>query len=293
MRVFVTGATGWVGSTVTRDLRAAGHTVLGMARSDAGAEALRAEGVEVHRGELTDIESLVAGAKACDGVIHTAFIHDFSKFAENIEIDRRAVDAMAAALEGTGKPFVISSGAAIIANGKLGVETDEPGPGAMRGASEDIVREAAGRGVRSSAIRLSPTVHGAGDHGFVPQLIAIARAKGFAAYVGDGANRWPAVHRLDAARLYCLAFEKGAPGARYHGVAEEGIAMRAIAETIGAGLGLPVRSLTPEEAAAHFGFFARFAAMDLPTSSAITREALGWLPREPELLADMKANYFG
>ena len=201
MRVFVTGATGWVGSTVTRDLRAAGHTVLGMARSDAGAEALRAEGVEVHRGELTDIESLVAGAKACDGVIHTAFIHDFSKFAENIEIDRRAVEAMAAALEGTGKPFVISSGAAIIANGKLGVETDEAGPGAMRGASETIVREAASRGVRSSAIRLSPTVHGAGDHGFTPRLIEIARAKGFAAYVGDGANRWPAVHRLDAARL--------------------------------------------------------------------------------------------
>jgi len=201
MRVFVTGATGWVGSAVTRDLRAAGHEVLGMARSDAGAEALKADGVEVHRGELTNFEGLVAGAKACDAVIHTAFIHDFSKFMENIEIDRRAVEAMAAALEGTGKPFVISSGAAIIANGKLGVETDEAGPGAMRGASETIVREAASRDVRSSAIRLSPTVHGAGDHGFTPRLIEIARAKGFAAYVGDGANRWPAVHRLDAARL--------------------------------------------------------------------------------------------
>jgi nucleoside-diphosphate-sugar epimerase len=293
MRVFVTGATGFVGTAVVRELTTAGHQVLGLARSDAGAEALKQAGVEVHRGELTDTASLVAGALACEGVIHTAFIHDFSKFMENVEIDRVAVAAMAGALEGSGKPFVVTSGAAMVARDRVSTEYDVPAPGVPRGASEAIVEAASGRGLRSSVVRLAPSVHGAGDHGFVPQLIAIARAKGFAAYVGDGANRWPAVHRLDAARLYRLALEKAPPGARLHGVAEEGVPMRAIAETIGAGLGLPVRGLDEAAAAEHFGWFLRFVALDFPTSSALTRASLGWRPEGPDLLRDMReSGYF-
>jgi nucleoside-diphosphate-sugar epimerase len=294
MRVFVTGATGFIGSAIVGELLAAGHEVLGLVRSDASADTLARLGVGAHRGELSDTDSLVAGARACEGVIHTAFIHDFSQFDANVEIDRRAVAALAGALEGSGKPLVITSGTALLAPGHTGTEQDAPRPGAPRAASEAIVLAAAGRGVRGSIVRLPPSVHGAGDHGFVPALIGIARRTGVAAFVGDGANRWPAVHRLDAARLFWLALEQAAPGARLHGAAEDGIPMRAIAEAIGAGLGVPVRSLTEDEAATHFDWMARFVAIDNPTSSALTRSSLGWNPREPELLTDMRdSGYFG
>jgi nucleoside-diphosphate-sugar epimerase len=294
MRVFVTGATGFIGSAIVPELLAAGHEVLGLARNDTAANSLARAGVPVHRGELSDTESLVAGARACDGVIHTAFIHDFSQFEANVEIDRRAVEALVGALAGSGKPLVITSGTMMVAHGRPATEHDAPVSVAVpRAASEAMVLTAAGRNVRGSVVRLSPTVHGAGDHGFVPRLIAIARTTGVAAYVAEGTNRWPAVHRLDAARLYRLALEKAAPGTRLHGVAEEGVPMRAIAETIGASLGVPVRSLTVDEAAAHFGFLARFVATDNPTSSAFTRTSLGWHPEGPELLMDIRENgYF-
>jgi len=295
MRVFVTGATGFIGSATVRELLDAGHTVLGLARNDEAAQALARAGAEAHRGELTDLDSLAAGARACEGVIHLAFIHDFSKFMENTEIDRRAVEAMISALEGSNKPFVGASGALLVASGRTATEDDAPAHGAMpRAATEAFVLAAAGQGVRSSIVRLAPTVHGAGDHGFVPTLIDIARRTGFAAYVGDGANRWPAVHRLDAARLYRLALEKAAPGQPLHGVAEEGIPMREIAGAIGAGLGLPVRGITTDEAPAHFAWIGPFVQLDAPTSSAKTRETLGWRPREAGLLTDMReGGYFG
>ena len=294
MRVFLTGATGWIGSAIVRELRGAGHDVLGLARSDAGAKALTGAGVEVHRGELTDLDSLTAGARSCEAVIHTAFIHDFSQYEANVETDRRAVAVMTDALEGSGKPLVIASGTMMASHRRPATEQDGPASlDAPRAGSEAIVLAAAGRGVRGSIVRLPPTVHGAGDKGFVPMLIGWARDKGAAAYVGDGANRWPAVHRLDAARLFRLALDRAAPGTRLHAAAEEGIAMRAIAEAIGAGLGLPVQSLTEDEAPAHFGWMTRIAIADNPSSSAITRETLGWVPREPDLLTDMRqGGYF-
>jgi nucleoside-diphosphate-sugar epimerase len=298
MRVFLTGATGFVGSAIVNELVAAGHTVVGLARSDAAADTLARLGIEAHRGELTNTESLAAGARASDGVIHTAFNHDWSTPREVAsETDRQAVEALAGALEGSGKPLVVTSGTLIIAMaaaGRLGTEEDAlTNPAIPRVASELAVQAAAGRGVRASVVRLSPTVHGAGDHGFVHMLIDIARRTGVSAFVGDGANRWPAVHRLDAARLFRLALEKAEPGVRLHGVAEEGVPMRSIAETIGTGLGVPVRSLTEDEARAHFDWFAHFVAIDNPTSSAITRRSLGWRPQEPELLADVRdSGYF-
>lgn len=296
MRVFVTGATGFIGPAIVRELLTAGHEVLGLARSAAAADALARLGVAAHRGELSDTASLAAGARACDGVIHAAFIHDFSAYAAAAETDRRAVEALAGALEGSGKPFVSTSGTALLAPGRTGTEEDLPAPGSaagLRAASEATVLAAAGRGVRASAVRLPPSVHGTGDHGFVPALIDIARRKGVAAFVGQGANRWPAVHLLDAARLFRLALEKAAPGSRLHGVAEEGITLRAIAEVIGEGLGVPVRSLTEDQAHAHFDWLARFVAIDNPTSSALTRNSLGWRPREPALLTDMRdSGYF-
>ena len=292
MRVFVTGATGFIGSAIVQDLLAAGHQVLGLARNDASADALADLGVPAHRGDLTDTDSLVAGVRACDGVIHTAFIHDFTQFAANIETDRRSVAAMASALEGTGKPMVIASGTLMVAHASPATEHVPPlDPNAGRAASETIVLTAPG--VRGSVVRLTPTVHGAGDHGFVPRMIELARAKGAAAYVGEGTNRWPAVHRLDAARLFRLGLEKAPPGSRLHAVAEEGIPSRRIAEAIGTGLGVPTRSVTPEEAPAYLDFLAGFFAMDNLTTSAITRETLGWRPEGPELLADMRDHYFG
>ena len=295
MRVFVTGATGFIGSAIVRELLTAGHAVLGLARNDAAAESLAQSGVEAHRGELSDTGSLAAGASASDGVIHTAFIHDWSIAREvAAEADRQAVEALAGALEGSGRPLVITSGTALLAPGRLATEEAAPVSAATpRAASEAAVLAAAGRGVRASVVRLPPSVHGTGDHGFVPMLIDAARRTGVAAFVGDGANRWPAVHRLDAARLFRLALEQAAPGARLHGVAEEGVPMREIAQTIGTGLGVPVRSLTADEARAHFDWFAHFVAIDNPTSSARTRSSLGWSPQEAELLADMRdGGYF-
>ena len=296
MRVFLTGATGFIGSAIVQELLAAGHQVLGLARNDAAADSLSHLGITAHRGDLADPASLVTAARACDGVIHTAFIHDFSAYAASVETDRVAVHALARALDGSGKPFVITSGTAMVASvasGRTATEEDTPAPGTHRAEAEAAALAAANHGVRSSVVRLSPTVHGAGDHGFVPMLIGIARSKGVSAYIGDGANLWPAVHRLDAARLYRLALEQATPAARLHGVAEEGIPMRSIAETIGAGLGLPVRSLTQEEAQAHFEWMARFVALDNPTSSAATRKTFEWIPKGPDLLTDLKeSGYF-
>jgi nucleoside-diphosphate-sugar epimerase len=295
MRVFVTGATGFIGTAVVRELLAAGHQVLALARSDAAADNLARAGVGVHRGELSDTDSLAAGARACDGVIHTAFIHDFAQYEANAATDQRALDAMARALEGSDKPLVATSGTTVLAPGHVGTENDPPAPtglGRIRAVSETVLTAAA-RGVRVSVVRLPPSVHDRGDHGFVPALIDIARRTGVAAFVGDGTNRWPAVHRLDAARLFRLALEKAAAGSRLHGVGEEGIAMRAIAEAIGHGLGVPVRSLGDDEAASHFGWLAPFVALDNPISAALSSKSLAWVPKETGLLADMRdGGYF-
>ena len=295
MRVFVTGATGFIGSAVIRELLTNGYEVLGLARSSAASDLLKKWGAEVHRGELSDLQSLVTGVRECDGVIHLAFIHDFSTYQENAETDHRALAAMASAMESTGKPLVVTSGTAVLAPGRLGTENDGPekhGLGSIRAASERVL-SAAERGVRVSVVRLPPSVHGAGDHAFVPAMIETARRKGFSAYIGEGKNCWPAVHRVDVARLFRLAFEMASPGSRLHGVAEEGIPMMMIAETIATGLGIPLRSIAEAEAAAHFDWLAPFAAFDNPTSSAITRISMKWLPQQLGLLDDIRANgYF-
>ena len=290
MRVFVTGATGFIGSAVVQNLLDAGHSVVGLARSDEAAANLAKLGVEVRRGELIDPEGLAAGARDSDGVIHTAFIHDFSNFMANIEVDQRAVQALVGALEGSDKPLVIASGTLMVSHAHPATERDAPASaGVPRAASEIMVIEAAARGVRGSVVRLTPPVHDQTRAGLITYLIATAREKGVSAYVGDGQNRWPAVHRLDAARVFWLALEKAPPGSRLHAVAEEGIPLRTIAEAIGAGLGLPVRSLTLEESLAHFGWMSGFVGQDNLTTSAITREILGWAPREVGLLADLPA----
>lgn len=295
MRIFLTGATGFIGSALVPELLRAGHRVLGLARSDAGAAALAAAGAEVHRGTLEDPDSLRAGAARADGVIHTAFDHDFSRFAENCEKDRRAIAALGDALAGSDRPLLITSGTGMggARRGELSVEDvqdfDHPNP---RIASEQAGNALLARGVNVSVVRL-PQVHDTRRQGLVTPLIAIAREKGVSAYVGEGLNRWPAGHLYDVARLYRLALENAAPGARWHAVGEEGVTSRAIAEALGRGLGLPVVSIAPGEAAAHFGWLGMFAGMDFPASSALTRARLGWQPTGPGLIADLDAMRHG
>lgn len=286
MHVFVTGATGWVGSKVVQQLIDAGHQVTGMARSEEKAVALAATGAQVLRGTLDDIDALRAAAKAADGVIHTAFNHDFSKFAENAEQDRRAIEALASALEGSTRPLIVTSGLSGLPHGAT--EADRPGTGGPR-KSDATAWALAERGLRVSAVRLPPSVHGLGDHGFVPILIRLAREQGVSAYIGDGQNCWSGVYRDDAARVFRLAIERGATEPVYHAVADEAVPMKAIAEVIGRRLGLPVESRPAE----HFGWFAMMAGANMSASSARTRELLGWTPQGPSLLADVdQPGYF-
>lgn len=292
MRVFLTGATGFIGSAIVRELIDAGHQVLGLARSDAGAKSLIAAGAQVHRGTLEDLESLRSGAAAADGVIHAAFIHDFNNYAPAAEADRRAIETLGAELAGSDRPLVVTSGTLVLQGpGPLLTEEDKANPNFPR-KSEDALAMLS-QGVHVVVVRLPPSVHGDGDHGFVPALINIARKNGVSAYIGDGLNRWPAVHRLDAAHLYRLAIEKGSAGARYHGIGDEGIPVRNIAEVIGKRLSLPVVAKSPEKAAEHFGWLANFFAIDSPASSVQTQKQLGWRPTHPSLITDMDGpSYF-
>lgn len=289
MRVFITGATGFIGSALVPELLGAGHQVLGMARSDAGASDLKAAGAEVQRGSLEDLDSLRSGAAAADAVIHLGFVHDFSRFKEVCEIDRRAIEALGGALAGSDRPLIVTSGLALLAQGRAATEDDPPHPvsDAMPRASEYTVSLFENRGVRAITVRL-PQVHDTTRQGLVSYAIQAAREKGVVAYVGEGKNRWAAVHRLDAAHLYRLVLEKGENGARYHAIAEQGVSAREIAEAIGRRLNLPATSISPEQAPEFLGPLARFATLDLMGSSAKTRQALGWNPTGPGLIADLE-----
>jgi len=296
MRVFVTGANGFIGSAVVRELLAAGHHVVGLARSDAAASLIAGAGATVHRGDLDDLESLRRGASSADGVVHTAYNHDFSvSRLEAAAADRRAIEAMAETLAGSGRPLVITSGTGRRAAGRVATEDVLPDPTTDltgRVATELFATSFVERGVRVSVVRFPPSVHGRGDHGFVPILINIARTKGVSAYPGDGANRWPAVHRLDAAHLFRLAVESAPAGARLHGVGDEGVRVKEIAEVIGRHLNLPVKSVRVDQATEHFGFLGAFFAADLPASSAITQQMVGWHPVQPGLIADLEEGQY-
>lgn len=289
MRVFVTGATGFIGTAIVQELMGAGHQVSGLARSDASARKLADAGAEVHRGDLEDLDSLRSGAASADGVIHAGFIHDFTRFPEVCQVDKTAIETIGGVLAGSNRPFIVTSGTALVSPGKLATEDIIPAfnPAWPR-ASEQAADAVAALGVRTAVIRLSPSVHGDDDkQGFVPILINIARQKGVSAYIGEGLNHWNAVHRLDAAHLYRLALENAAPGARFHGAAEEAITVKAIAEAIGKQLNLPVVSISPEAAAGHFGWFAHMAAVNCPASSKWTQQQLNWHPAQPTLLTDI------
>lgn len=296
MHVFVTGASGFIGSAVLQELLSAGHTVTGLVRSDSAAAALEAKGAKASRGSLEDIDSIKRGASESDGVIHLAFNHDFTKFVENAQAERVAIEALGEVLAGSNRPLICASGTMMLPRGVLGTEymgpesTSFPNP---RAGNEELLVSLASKGVRSAAIRLSPTVHGEDDHGFIYRITQMARAKGVSAYVGDGLNHWPAVHRFDAARLFRLALEKGEAGARYHAVDEEGVPFKDIAEAIGKSLGVPTVSKTGEEVSAHFaGFMAHVVGADNRASSKKTQEQLGWTPTGPKLLADIEAGVY-
>lgn len=307
MRVLVTGATGFIGSAIVNELIRAGHQVLGLARSDASAASLSAVGAEVHRGALEDLDSLRRGAVAADGIIHAAFVHDFlsdesvrdfaSLYLAAAETDRRAIETLGIALAGSDRPLVVTSGTALLAQNHLGTENDGPDPSsaaAPRIPSEEVTLSMASRGVRASLVRLPPSVHGDGDRGFVPGLISLAREKGVSGYVDEGSNRWPVVHRLDAALLYRLALESAPAGSRLHAVAEEGVPLRDIAIAIGRHLNVPAVSVPSDGMGDHFGWLANFVAMDNPTSSSLTRKRLGWRPAQPNLIQDLEqGSYFG
>ncbi|MER7723945.1 SDR family oxidoreductase [Streptomyces sp. NPDC096323] len=304
MRVFMTGASGWIGSAVVPELIDAGHQVVGLARSDSSAQALTAAGAEVVRGDLDDLGVLREAASAADGVIHLAFKHDIAfsgGFAEAAGADRRAVETFGEALAGSGKPFVLASGTIGLAPGRVATEEDGRNAGQpaaseaarARLATAQLTLSFASRKVRSSVVRFPPTVHGEGDHGFMAALVGVARAKGVSGYIGDGANRWPAVHRADAAHLVRLALEAAPAGSILHAVDEEGVPIREVADAIGRNLGLPVTSVPPEDADAHFGWLGPLLGMDAPTSSAVTRASYGWQPTHPGLIEDLdKGHYF-
>jgi nucleoside-diphosphate-sugar epimerase len=295
MRIFVTGASGWIGSAVVRELQAAGHAVTGLARSEESAARLVAAGVEPRRGSVDDLDSLRKGADDADGVVHLAFKHDFSDFAGAGRSERAAVEALGESLAGTDRPLLVAAGLAGFTLGRPVTEDDPTGyvgPDAPRGGSEALALSYADRGVRSVALRFAPSVHGHRDHGFVATLAGIARERGVAGYLGDGANRWPAVHRDDAARMVALALDKAPAGSVVHGAAEAGIPTRAIAEALGARLGVPAASVDPQDAGAHFGWISTFYGIDVVASNALTRERLGWTPTGPGLLEDIAAGAY-
>ncbi|MCH6471033.1 SDR family oxidoreductase [Sinomonas terrae] len=296
MRIFTTGASGWIGSAVVPELLAAGHRVVGLARSEASAEALVSAGVVPWRGSLSDLDSLRAGAEAADGVIHLAFNHDFSDYAGAGRTERAVVETLGEALEGSGRPLVVASGVAGLTVGRMATEEDPTpnvDPDAPRGASEHLALSFAARGVRSVAVRFAPTVHGRGDKGFTAMLVRIARERGVAAYIGDGANRWPAVHRNDAAHLVRLAFEQAQPGAVVHAVGEEGIATRDIAAAIGREFDVPTTALASENAQEHFGWIGALLGLDIPAASTLTRERFAWNPTGSGLLEDIAGGAYG
>jgi nucleoside-diphosphate-sugar epimerase len=305
MRVFVTGASGWIGSAVVPELLEAGHQVVGLARSDASAAALTTAGAQVHRGSLDDLDQLRAAATDSDGVIHLAFKHELAfsgDFEGAASADRRAVETIGETLEGSGRPFLIASGTLGISPGQLATERDGHGSNPAMAAwgsgprtrweTAELVLSMASRGVRSSIVRLAPTNHGEGDNGFMATLVALAREQGVSGYIGDGANRWNAVHRLDSAHLFCLALEQAPAGSTLHAVAEEGVAIRDIAEVIGRHLDVPTVSISPEDAGEHFTWLAGFLGLDSPVSSALTQELLGWQPVRPGLIADLDQGHY-
>jgi nucleoside-diphosphate-sugar epimerase len=295
MRVFVTGASGWIGSAVVADLIDAGHQVTGLARSDESAAAVEAAGAEVVRGSLDDLDGLRAAADAADGVIHTAYVHDFSQMESAARTDLRAIEALAAPLLGTDRPLVVTTGTALINPGHLATEEHRPDPSSAahpRIGTELAVRKLAADGVRVSVVRPGASVHGDGDHGFVPVLIDTARRTGVSGYIGDGANRWPAVHVLDAGRLYRLALEKAPAGSVFHAIGDEGVPTRDIAEIIARHLNVPAVSIAPDDAAEHFGWLGAFFALDAPASSALTQERLGWRPTHIGLLEDLDQGHY-